>query len=55
MRAVQHFARRAQELGADDRHRLRQRETRPVLDTLHRWLLLKRQQANDGTALARNK
>lgn len=31
----------------------RVRQTRPVLDTFHRWLLLKRQQATDVTAAAK--
>jgi transposase len=45
--------RTAQTLSVDERQRLRVLQTRPVLDTFHRWLLLKRQQATDGTAAAR--
>ena len=45
--------RTAQALNADERHRLRAHQTQPLLDTLHRWLLLQRQQATDGTALAK--
>lgn len=52
-RTLYDIERRAQALDADERHRLRQRESKPVLDTWHRWMLLRRQQATDGTALAR--
>ena len=36
----------------DERTRIRQRETQPVLETFHTWLILQRQRATDGTALA---
>lgn len=52
-RTLYEIERTAQRLGAEDRQRLRVLQTRPVLDTFHRWLLLKRQQATDGTAAAR--
>ncbi len=52
-RRLYDIERTAQTLDADERRRLRQRETQPVLDALHRWLLLQRQKATDGTALAR--
>jgi len=52
-RTLYDIERTAQSLGAEDRQRLRVLQTRPVLDTFHRWLLLKRQQATDGTAAAR--
>lgn len=52
-RTLYDIERTAQTLSAEDRQRLRALQTRPVLDTFHRWLLLKRQQATDGTAAAR--
>lgn len=52
-RSLYDIERSVQALNADERRRSRQRETQPVLDTLHRWLLLQRQKATDGTALAR--
>ena len=52
-RTLYDIERTAHRLSADERQRLRVLQTRPVLDTFHRWLLLKRQQATDGTAAAR--
>ncbi len=52
-RTLYDIERTAQALDADQRQRLRQLETKPVLDALHRWLLLQRQKATDGTTLAR--
>ena len=52
-RTLYELERAAQALSALERERLRALQTRPVLDTFHRWLLLKRQQATDGTAAAR--
>jgi transposase len=52
-RTLYDIERRVQTLNADERCRLRQLESLPILDTLHRWLLLHRQKATDGTALAR--
>jgi hypothetical protein len=52
-RTLYDIERTAQALNADARRRLRALETKPVLNTLHRWLLLSRQQATDGTVLAR--
>ena len=43
----------ARELDADDRQRLRQLRSKPVADTLHAWLILQRQRATDGTAIAK--
>jgi len=43
----------ARELDADQRKRLRQLRSRPIIDTLHEWLTLHRQRATDGTAIAR--
>jgi transposase len=52
-RTLYEIERTGQALNADDRHRLRAHQTTPILDTLHRWLLLQRQQSTDGTALAK--
>lgn len=41
------------ELDAADRQRLRELRSRPIADTLHRWLVLHRQRATDATAMAR--
>lgn len=43
----------AKELDAEDRQRLRQLRSKPVADTLHAWLILQRQRATDGTAIAK--
>ncbi|GAA4409829.1 IS66 family transposase [Quisquiliibacterium transsilvanicum] len=43
----------ARELNADERQRLRQLRSRPIADTLHKWLILQRQKATDGTAIAK--
>jgi transposase len=51
--AIYDIEQTAQHLDADERRQLRALQTRPILDMLHRWLILQRQQATDGTALAR--
>ncbi|MER1021606.1 IS66 family transposase [Pseudomonas aeruginosa] len=38
---------------AEERQRLRQERSKPLLDALHAWLLLTRQKVTDGTATAR--
>lgn len=43
----------ARELDADERQRLRQLRSKPIADTLHKWLILQRQKATDGTAIAK--
>ncbi len=43
----------ARELDADERQRLRQLKSKPIADTLHQWLILQRQKATDGTAIAK--
>ncbi len=43
----------AKELDAEDRRQLRQLRSKPVADTLHEWLILQRQRATDGTAIAK--
>jgi len=45
--------RNAQELSAADRQRLRQLESKPIADKLRERLLLHRQRATDGTAIAK--
>ena len=45
--------RTAKELDAEQRHRLRQLRSKPIADTLHEWLVLHRQRATDGTAIAK--
>ena len=52
-RTLYDIERMAHALNAHERHRLRALQTQPLLDTLHRWMLLQRQQATDGTALAK--
>ena len=51
--AIYDIERTAASLNADERQRLRRLQTKPILETLNRWLVLKREQATDGTALAR--
>ena len=57
--ALKHFAllydleRQARELSVEQRRRLRAVESRPIADKLHEWLLLHRQKATDGTAIAK--
>ena len=45
--------RQAQELNAEQRRRLRKLQSRPIADKLHEWLVLHRQRATDGTAIAK--
>ena len=45
--------RQAKELDNDQRHQLRQRKARPLLDAFHAWLLAQRQKVPDGSATAR--
>ena len=42
-----------QSLSAEDRQRIRQVRSRPVLDALHQWMLLTRQKITDGSATAK--
>jgi len=51
--ALYDIERIASELDADERQRLRQLKSRPIADTLHQWLILQRQKATDGTAIAK--
>jgi transposase len=51
--AIYDIERTAQSLDADQRRRLRELKTQPIMDTFHDWLTLQRQKATDGTAIAR--
>ncbi len=51
--ALYDVERLARELDADQRRRLRELRARPIADTLHDWLVLHRQRATDGTAMAK--
>jgi transposase len=44
---------RAQELSAEQRQRVRQLQSRPIADKLREWLVLHRQKATEGTAIAK--
>jgi transposase len=45
--------RETKELPADERRRIRQERSKPLLDLLHQWLIVNRQKITDGTATAR--
>jgi len=45
--------RQARELSAEERQRIRQLQSRPIADKFRQWLLLHRQKATDGTAIAK--
>jgi transposase len=57
--ALAHFGnlyeieREVHSLGADDRLRIRQCRSKPVLDVLHQWMRLTRQKVPDGSSTAR--
>ena len=57
--ALQQFAhiydveREVKELAAEQRQRIRQQQTKPVLDALHQWMLLQRQKVPEGSATAK--
>jgi len=51
--AIYDIERTAQSLDVDQRTRLRALKTKPIMDTFHAWLVLQRQKATDGTAIAR--
>jgi transposase len=51
--ALYEVERLAAELDAESRQQLRALRSKPVADTLHEWLVLHRQKATDGTAMAR--
>jgi transposase len=51
-KVVYEIERLGQGLDAQNRARLRQARTRPVLDLFHTWLVLQRQKAKDGSGIA---
>jgi len=51
--AIYDIERTGQALDVDQRTRLRVLKTKPIMDTLHDWLVLRRQQATDGTGIAK--
>lgn len=51
--AIYDIERLAQSLDVGERTRLRVLQTRPIMDTFHAWLVLQRQKATDGTAIAK--
>jgi transposase len=51
--AIYDIERLAQSLEVDERTRLRRLKIRPIMDTFHAWLVLQRQKAADGTAIAK--
>ncbi len=50
---VYEVEREAQDLTPDERQRIRQVRSRPLLDALHQWMLLTRQKITDGSATAK--
>jgi hypothetical protein len=53
IRAIYDVERLAGELDAEQRFRLRQLRSKPITETLRQWLVLHRQCASDGTAIAK--
>ena len=51
--ALYDVERQAGELSSEQRQRMRQLQSRPIVDKLHEWLVLHRQRATDGTAIAK--
>jgi transposase len=45
--------REVKHLSADERLRIRQTESKPLLEALHQWMVLQRQRITDGTATAK--
>ena len=45
--------REIKELLPDERRRIRQERTKPLLEALHQWMILNRQKITDGTATAK--
>lgn len=50
---VYDIERELKDLAPDERLRIRQARSRPLLDALHRWMLLTRQKITDGSATAK--
>jgi transposase len=53
LRAVYEIERELKNLAPDERQRIRQMRSKPVLDALHRWMLLTRQKITDGSATSK--
>ena len=51
--SVYEIERELKDMPPDERLRIRQVRSKPVLDALHRWMLLTRQKITDGSATAR--
>jgi transposase len=45
--------REIKELNSDERQRIRQDQSKPLLDALHQWMILNRQKITDGSATAK--
>ena len=45
--------RQLKELNSDERQRIRQQRSKPLLDALHQWMILNRQKITDGSATAK--
>ena len=45
--------REVKHLSADERGRIRKDKSKPLVNALHRWMLLQRQRVTDGTAIAK--
>lgn len=50
---VYEIERELKDLAPDERQRIRQVRSKPVLDALHQWMLLTRQKVTDGSATAK--
>lgn len=51
--ALYDIERELKDLAPDERQRIRQVRSKPLLDALHRWMLLTRQKITDGSATAK--
>jgi len=51
--AIYEIERELKNLDSDERQRIRQLRSAPVMDSLHRWMLLTRQKITDGSATAK--
>ena len=51
--AIYEIERELKKLDPDERQRIRQLRSAPVMDALHRWMLLTRQKITDGSATAK--
>ena len=53
MARVYDLERETEELPADERQRIRLQRSKPLLDALHQWMIVHRQQITDSSATAR--